>query len=52
MPVPQDPASPPSSSSPRKPWTAPKLESVDVAERTNKKTLSPSDGSGTHDMFS
>lgn len=34
--------------SPRKPWSAPKLESVDVAERTNKKTVSPSDGTGTH----
>ncbi len=35
---------------PRKPWAAPKLESVDVAERTNKKTVSPSDGSGTRTL--
>jgi hypothetical protein len=32
---------------PRKSWSAPKLESVDVAERTNKKTVLPSDGSGS-----
>lgn len=36
--------------SPRKPWSAPKLESVDVAERTNKKTVTPTDGVGTHQL--
>jgi len=33
---------------PRKPWSAPKIECVDVAERTNKKTVNPSDGMGAH----
>lgn len=36
------------SSPDRKVWKAPKLEMVDVAERTNKKTVNPSDGQGAH----
>ena len=40
------------SSPDRKVWKAPKLEMVDVAERTNKKTVSPSDGQGAHTVFS
>jgi len=36
--------------SPRKPWTAPKLDSVDVAERTNKKVVPSPDGTGTRSI--
>jgi len=34
----------------RKAWKTPKLETVNVAERTNKKTVNPSDGLGAHTL--
>lgn len=34
----------------RKAWKTPKLETVSVAERTNKKTVPPSDGTGAQTL--
>lgn len=34
----------------RKAWKTPRLETVSVAERTNKKTVNPSDGQGAHSL--